>query len=139
MAAETTYASAGELDTWGASADILSAIPEADKTGALEIASALCDGYLAQRYKLPIVAFCPDLRRAVLAIASYDLISARGYDPASTDNGNIRQRYLDAIEWLKAVADGEISPDIIDSSGEDDPNPAFPGLAIRSLPSRWFP
>lgn len=137
--AVTIYATAAELDALGASAEILAALPTSEKEEALAVASALCDGYLAQRYILPIRAFCPDLKRAVLAIASYDLISARGYDPASTDNGNIRQRYLDAIEWLKAVADGELTPDITDSSGDDDPDPAFPGLAIRSLPPRWFP
>lgn len=135
----TRYATVEELDDFAASADIVATLADDDKGGALDIASALCDGYLAQRYTLPLVAWCPDLRRAVLAIASYDLISARGYDPASTDNGNIRQRYLDAIEWLKFVASGELTPEITDSSDpETDPNPAFPGFAIRSLPPRWF-
>lgn len=135
----TRYATVSELDAFAASADIVSTLSEDDKGGALDIASALCDGYLAQRYTLPIIAWCPDLKRAALAIASYDLISARGYDPAATDNGNIRQRYLDAIEWLKAVASGELTPEITDSSDpETDPNPAFPGFAIWSLPPRWF-
>lgn len=113
--------------------------PEADKSGALDIASALCDGHLAQRYRLPLVTWSPDLTRTVLAIASYDLVSARGYDPAATDNGNVRQRYLDAIEWLKDVKAGNVTPVITDSSQPGDPDPSCPGIAVRSLPSRWFP
>ncbi len=134
------YATAEELDSYGATCSVVSSLASADKEGALDIASALCDGYLAQRYTLPLIAWCPDLKRAVLAIASYDLISARGYDPAATDNGNIRQRYLDAIEWLKAVAGGELTPEITDSSDpETAPSPVSPGISVRSLPSRWFP
>ncbi len=137
--ATTRYAQSSDLDGFAASSDIVATLDAADKEQALDIASSLCDGYLAQRYTLPLKAWCPDLKRAVLAIASYDLISARGYDPASTDNGNIRQRYLDAIEWLKQVASGEVTPDVIDSSDpETDPDPASPGFAMRSLPPRWF-
>ena len=135
----TRYATSADLDSLGVTAGVISTIAPEEKELALDIASALCDGYLAQRYTMPLKTWCPDLKRAVLAIASYDLVSARGYDPAATDNGNVRQRYLDAVDWLKSVASGQLTPQIEDSSGEDDPDPSCPGIAIRSLPSRWFP
>lgn len=131
------YATTAQLDSLSSASQIVSTLEEAAKTEALDVASSLADGYLRQRYALPLSAFCPDLTRAVCAIAAYDLLSVRGYDPVAEDNGNIRVRYEDAIKWLERVASSEISPDIEDSAptGEDS---SAPGLAIRSLPPRWF-
>ena len=131
------YATTAQLDSLSSASQIVSTLDPTAKTEALDVASSLADGYLRQRYTLPLVAFCPDLTRAVCAIATYDLLSARGYDPVAQDNGNVRVRYEDAIKWLERLAAGEISPDIDDSAPTGEDSDA-PGLAIRSLPPRWF-
>lgn len=131
------YATIEQLERLSSAASIVATFDIEAKTEALESASALIDGYLRRRYTLPLVAFVPDLTRAACSIAAYDLLSANGYDPIAQDNGNVRIRYEDAIKWLERVAGGEISPEITDSSDEA-ADPESLGLAVRSLPPRWF-
>lgn len=131
------YATTEQLNRLSSASAIVATFDDELKGEALDVASALIDGYLRQRYVLPLVAFVPDVTWAAIAIASYDLLSARGYDPGVQDNGNVRLRYEDAIKWLERVANGEISPDIKDSSNEEESSGGH-GIAVRSLPPRWF-
>lgn len=130
------YATVEQLERLSSAAAIVSTLDGEAKSEALEVASALIDGYLRQRYRLPLISFVPDLVRAACAIAAYDLLSSRGYDPGAQDNDNVRLRYEDAIKWLERVAGGEISPEIVDSSDEEEGG--TPGIAVRTLPPRWF-
>lgn len=129
------YATIAQFDDLGYGAEFLRQATPEQKRHALEMASRVCDGYLGQRYALPLIAWTPDLERAVLMIAAYDIYSARGYDPTSPDNEHIRQRYLDAIEWLTKIANGELTPDWEDEEAGD----GYVGPEFRSLPPVFFP
>lgn len=112
------YADATDLERYGLPPDALEEIDSDTKTAALEAASKVADGYLGSAFVLPITAHGEDLTRAVVAIAVYDLMTRRGYNPDGTDS-NIRLRYEDAIRWLDRVAAGRLTPaDIVDSTPE---------------------
>lgn len=78
---------------------------------AITDAAQEVDGYLAQRYPLPIEPVPSLLTRVTANIARFNL-----HDDSATDE--IRKRYEDSIRTLKAVANGQMS------LGIDDPSPA---------------
>jgi phage gp36-like protein len=137
MPAITQYASIDDLDTLGVTMEALADIEAPPKATALVDASDVMNGYLRGRYTLPLLAVSGDFKRYCLAIAVYDLLSARGYNPEAGADGNIRDRYLDAIKWLEGVRDGKINPDVADSS--PDAVPGGPGRArvISSSSRGW--
>jgi phage gp36-like protein len=109
----------------------LSGVTDASKQAALDAASAYSLGKINGRYKGPLVSWDSDLTHAVCKIAVYDLLLARGYNPSSGADVNIRLRRNDADEWLTSVARGEISPNIV---GQADQSPGYDNPRIISQP-----
>ncbi len=97
----------------------LTAVSSEDQETAIAAASSLADSYLSARYTLPLSEWGYDLRRVVCHIASWDLLSRRGFDPENAADKAIRMRYDDAIKWLADVRDGKNTPtDIVDATPE---------------------
>lgn len=69
-------------------------------TAALSQASSLIDSYLAAKYTVPISPVPDLLVKYTVDIAIYECC------PASTRTDEKRQRYEDALAWLKDVAKG---------------------------------
>lgn len=67
---------------------------------ALADASAECDSYMAGRVVLPLTFVPPVLLRAVCDIARFRLYGVRAPE-------EIRNRYKDAVSWLRDVASGK--------------------------------
>jgi phage gp36-like protein len=126
------YAVAADLQRLSLPAAALTGISTADQDAALEAASDLADSYLKTRFKIPLITWQDDLRRAVTHIAGYDLMVRRGYNPEAGADPNIRLRYEDAIRWLKYVALGTVSPDIKDSSAAGTLTQAAPELVTNA-------
>lgn len=80
-------------------------IREAALIRALEDASDEIDGYLEGRYRLPLQSPPRSLRMLTCNIAMYRLLSLRQIDVMEDQ----RQRYEDAIKFLRAVANGDIN------------------------------
>ncbi len=117
VVAGTRYAQQADLANLGLIGGALATIPGATQNAALDAASAVVDSYLQSRYHLPLTQWGQDLVRATCCIAAYDLMSSRGYSPVGASDVNIRQRYLDVLEWLQEVSKGLQTPlSIIDSS-----------------------
>lgn len=115
------YATLDDLNRLGIAPAALRGLDDGTKEAALTAASSLADGYLRSQFVLPLSSWGDDLRRAVVGIATYDLISHRGYDPERLGNEVLRERYDDAIRWLERVAAGTISPaGITDAEPETD-------------------
>lgn len=104
------YATLSDLTALGLPPAALSGIDNATRTAALVAASATADSYLGKRFALPILEWGADLTRAVVSIASWDLLSRRGFNPASGADVAIRQRFDDAVGWLRDVARGLVEP-----------------------------
>jgi phage gp36-like protein len=110
------YAEPPDLVNLGIASAALDAITNQSKIAALEAASRLIDSYYAQCFTLPIVTWTDDTKRACVNIATYDLLSKRGFSPQSGSDENIRLRYEDTIRWLEQVAACNLSPQVTDSS-----------------------
>lgn len=128
------YATTDDLARVGLTAAAMARFTAPTPLEALEGASDLADSYLAQQYALPLKAWGDDLRRAVLSIAVYDLMSAQGMTPHARDE-NYRLRYLDAIKWLEGVGQGTTVPvGVVDSTTDSSEG----GAAVYSDPLRGW-
>lgn len=103
----TRYASAADLAALGVRSQATGGIASGDIDSALDAASLVADSYLRSRYALPFTTWGVDLRSAVAKIAAYEILSTRGLQPGSSQSDeNVRDRYRDAIAWLKDVSAG---------------------------------
>ena len=127
IATGQTYATTADLAAVGMVPQILNTIAGATQLAALAAASALADSFLQSRWTLPLASWGSDLARCVAIIAAYDLLSARGYNPAAGADVNWRLRYLDELAWLKEIAQGEQTPSAVIDSGSPGGNPGNPG------------
>lgn len=75
----------------------------------IDTASREADGYIGSQYSLPLVATGPDLAMKVSWMAAYHLMNHLGYAPDAGQDNVFRQRYLDALKWLRDVQGG-LSP-----------------------------
>lgn len=149
--ARVVYADINDLRYLGLVGTVTTTIDLDTKEAALRAASALVDSYLASRYQLPLVQWDDDLKRITCIIASYDLLTTRGYGQQPGVDQNIRLRYLDALAWLEQVSKGTQEPaSIVDStipdsgSGDgsvDDESPDFQFVtgAVRGWTNRGNP
>lgn len=132
----TQYAQPTDLANIGLAPGALQNVTTPVQNAALLMASGIVDASLQSRYILPLTQWGNDLVRATAVIAAYDILTSRGYSPQSPDD-HIRQRYLDALAWLKSVGDGEDTPSyVIDSStnnsGTLPPTPADGSVVTSS-------
>lgn len=87
------------------------AIDETVVAAKLADADAEIDGYLGQRFTLPLASVPPVLKRIATDLARYHL-----YDDRATEQ--VTKRYDDAIAFLKGVAKGDLSIGV-DEGGEE--------------------
>ncbi len=136
------YATVDDLTNLGVSTDVLSDIEDAQKEAVITVRSRFADGYLAVRYTIPsggLAAFTGDLTWAVVQLSVYDLVSAYfRYQTDKPNEDNIRKRHDDAIKWLEAVRDGDISPalDGLDDSDDVAGAPLVVSSTIRGWTER---
>jgi phage gp36-like protein len=71
---------------------------------ALENASAMIDGYLRKRYRVPLEAIPPEINDACCKIARYEVNT--GGDKAPSEQ-TVKGRD-DAVVWLARIARGEV-------------------------------
>jgi phage gp36-like protein len=84
---------------------------------ALDAATGTVNGYLASRYDLPLSSVGEDVKQACADVAAYRLASRHGYANEGA-NADLRQRYDDAIAWLRDVAKGLVTPDVTTTAPE---------------------
>lgn len=114
----------GDVDDEEADDEEENTVVERDNiTPAIVNASAEIAGYIARRYKLPDApSEAPAMLRKLCAdIAIFNVYSRKGFQFASDKEDMIvYERYKNAIEYLKAVADEKLDIDGLgDSTGED--------------------
>lgn len=67
-------------------------------------------GYLASAYELPLTRWDSATRKHVARMATYELMSSRGYKADSGKDDQIRQGYDDALKWFNRIASGGLRP-----------------------------
>lgn len=128
------YAQLSDLTIYGAPATALNTpqLTPAIQLNALVSASAVMDSYFAGRYQLPLAQWGVEVVDACCRIATYQLISVRGYNPASAADVNIRERYLDAIDWLNKVQRQAAHPNVTPTQSQS-PGYAQPFVQSSSV------
>lgn len=109
-----------QLSQYGLPSAVLAVITPVIQQAELDAADELVNGYLRVRYTLPLASFGLDLVRHTCAIAAYNLICVRGYNPQAANDEHLRARYEDAMSYLKAVSKAQLDPGIVDSTPEVD-------------------
>lgn len=132
------YCSAREIGIYGVQADAIASIAPVDQDAAIEAASDLIDSYLRAQFKLPLVAFGNDIKRAAAIISAYDLLSARGLNPADAGDDGLKARYDDVVRWLTAISKGTAVPQVTDSSSGAQSGVPSGGPRVSSNGSRGW-
>lgn len=100
------YATRTDLTRFGLPSGALTGIADATQDAALEAASDVADSYMRSRYALPLTGYGDDLKRAVCAVAAWDLLTTRGYDPNSGGDEAVKLRHDAAMKWFGDVSAG---------------------------------
>ncbi len=119
-----SYATLADLTTYGLVSSALTTVDSATKQAALDAASARVDGYFRSRYVLPLTSWGEDVKEAVVAIAVWILMVRRGFMPSAGLDNTIRERYLDAVQWLNRVGRQEVQPNVSPTSAENEASAA---------------
>lgn len=127
-----TYASKADIETlYGAEfiADILDENVDADAAfaDALDRASAEIDVHLSARYPLPLTTAPKALVTPCCNMAIYHLAMRHTY---LTDT--ITQRYKDAVDLLKRIADGKAGLGVDEPSVSGDPDVSESGASFSA-------
>lgn len=104
------YATIPELYIHGAPSRVFGQLSTDTLNGGLQSASSKVATFLRARYVLPILTWDDSIVEATCKIATYDLLSVRGFNPASGADVNIRDRYLDAMAYLEKVQKSQAHP-----------------------------
>lgn len=96
-----------------------------DRAAWIDAASAEADGYLRRAgFTLPLADVGADLAAAVGSIAAYHLAVKLGLLPEPAAQSGLYLRYKSALEWLRGVASGAITPIVVGGDPSDDTSAA---------------
>lgn len=97
----------------GLQATALTDVDEDTQVAHIVAASALADSYISSRgYTVPLTTWGQDLRGAVVRIAAWTLINARGVNPNHAGHIALMKAHDDSIAWLRDVAKGVANIDV---------------------------
>lgn len=68
----------------------------------------MINGYIAQKYSLPLASVPPQLTMVARDISAYFIISQRLFTTQQLANSPWPDRFREAIDYLKAIADGAV-------------------------------
>lgn len=104
-----SYATLDDLRSAGLPPGALDRVALTDQQAALVRASRFADMHLADRYTMPLTApYDPALVDLVCQVASYRLLTLRGFNPNGAIDASIRMAYDDACKALQRIANGQL-------------------------------
>lgn len=98
----TAYATLSGLATVLPSA-AFSSVPVATQQAILDGRNAYADDKMRARYRLPLTAWPVSITRAVLDMAAFDILCARGYNPGSAADQLVKYKYDCAVKYFDDV------------------------------------
>jgi phage gp36-like protein len=135
----STYATLADLYVYGLPLNAMGTVSVAAQQAILDARNDFADDKLRARYRLPLVApFPASLKQNVCMLAAWDVLMARGYNPASGSDVNIANRGEMALKWFDDVERQRCHPNVIEAG-----SPAGPGyeapLTISKVLQGWYP
>lgn len=91
------------------------AVSPAQQQAILDSANSKIDSYIGAKFTLPLVNWGADLNAAAVSIAAFGMIAFRGFDPEDPGDVVFQERRDNALKWLESIADGKVTPVVIDS------------------------
>jgi phage gp36-like protein len=130
----SAYAVLADLYAYGMPLVAMGAVSTATQQAILDARNDFADDKLRARYRLPLVAPFPvSLKQNVCMLAAWDVMIARGYNPASGADTNIATRGEMAMKWFDDVERQRAHPNVIEASGGDEPGYAAPQVISKPL------
>lgn len=115
---QTVYCSYGDIKRYGLTGGALEELTKSEVVESCLAATDEADGYIGNSRKLPLVSWGQDLTLHCSKIATRYILDRRGWAIDGSDEV-IEKAFDRAIDWLKRLADGKISPPgMVDSSLE---------------------
>lgn len=109
-----------ELAALGLRAEALGGISTTDQDAEIEVSTGMCRAYLRQRYQGSTLAAAvadPAYKGALAKVATYRLLSTRGYDPARGADQILADNHDASLRFLRDVSKGLASLDVSDTTG----------------------
>lgn len=109
----------------GVAVEALSGVSSSQRAAAISAVSSFVLSRLAKRYKLPLVSWSDDVKRATAHIWAWDVLCLRGFNPENAHDLAIKIRADQAKAWFREVVAGDAEPEaIVDAStGVDERGP----------------
>jgi len=85
------------------------------KTAACSSGSKEAESYLRARYAFPLASWGDDVREKACALAALSALQTTGYNPEEASGIAVERRARTAREWFRAVAAGDLNPDVSDA------------------------
>jgi phage gp36-like protein len=136
----SSYATLVDLNNYGLPETAFGDLTDVQIQAALDEASDDMDAYLVPRYGAPLTAWPTSITRAACVIATWNLLSLRGFNPNSGSDTSVRMRYDDTIVWLTRIQKQMLSPAGIVTTPSPSANPQFlqPGVVTSSATGSAF-
>lgn len=130
------YAVIADLDLYGLPSPTLAKMTNAQKSAALEAASAEIDRYIRQRYKLPFISFGVEFTQWCVRIAKYRLIELRGFNQTATGDADLKADYDRVLLDLIDVREQKLHPECVWDTTKPFAQPVVITSQPRATPSR---
>ena len=114
-----TYASREQLAIYGLPAELLSGVAEATQDAHLDAATAVVRSRLLAKYSEPFESTGLDVAIATCQIAAFSILAnVIGFNPGTVSHQAIVDARNQAFAWLKLVAEGKATADVVDATPE---------------------
>ncbi len=100
--------------------DALDGLTNAQIDAVLVWASGLAAGYFKKRYKMPLISWGEEVKLNVGKLAQYELFNRHGFRPGSGNDQTSKDRFDEAMSWLRDISKGLAELDCVDSTPDVD-------------------
>jgi phage gp36-like protein len=116
LLAPTPYAVLADVFNSGMQQAAVGSVTTQQQQASLDAANSKIDSYIGAKFHLPLVSWGADLNAAAVSLAAFAIIAFRGFDPEDPGDKVFADRKDNTIKWLEAIADGKVTPVVVDSS-----------------------
>lgn len=126
-----------ELASLGLRAEALSDVSTSDQDAEIEAASSKARSYLRARYPNAGAITDPAYKKAVARIATFEILSTRGFNPGDGADEVVVKNNDAALRWLRDVSNGVAHLDLHEAESDTFADALGPGEILSDAPRGW--